>query len=116
MFPTTVTLLSLAMIPPGRSAGRRSSEQAAFVGLVLGKSDVLVTDDIVRESEEAIDLVEVRGRRGDLQHGVDALELLVERVCVPTLSPEVGGGHGAATLLDQLGDTGQHRLDTGIVD
>src|SRR5262249_1249344 len=90
--PMMVTELSLAMfsvpLPVRRSARRRLTQQTTLRGFAVGQTDGLVADDVVRETEEAIDRVEVGGLGADLQHGVDALELLVDRVRVAAPAPQ----------------------------
>ena len=69
MLPTTVTVLSamdrsLSCQAAVRPACLRRTDQAAAGGLGVGQADELVADDVVRESERTLEVVE-RPRLGD---------------------------------------------------
>src|SRR4051812_26329354 len=109
-FPTRVTVLS-AMVSC-LSAGLLL-DHAAASGLVVGQADELVADDLVREAQVALQLVERAGRRHDVEEDVVALFLLVDLVGEASLPPPLrmadalaaGGLHLVVDDLDPaLGD------------
>ena len=97
--PTRVTVLSAMswLLLPGRSRfGLAVAEQAATGGLAVGQADELVADDLVREAQGPVEVVEVAGLGDDLEDDVVALVLVVDLVGEAALAPPVGGGDGAA--------------------
>src|SRR5690554_1771703 len=119
-FPTTVTVLSNAIRDLRSLAGRGRcgipAEQAAAGRLVIGEPEDLVADGFVRETEEAIDLVEVGGLGDDLEHDVEALVLVVDLVGEPAHAPLVGGGDGASVGGGDLADPIDETSDDGFLE
>src|SRR4051812_47151600 len=76
-FPTRVTVLS-AMVASCLSAS--PLDHAAARGFMVGQAEELVADDIVRETQAALQLIEGAGGRNDVEEDVVALFLLVDGV------------------------------------
>jgi len=83
---------------------------AAASGFVVGQADELVADDLVREAQVALQLVERAGRRHDVEEDVVALFLLVDLVGEaplppplrrPTLSPPAAFTWSFTTLIQR---------------
>src|SRR6478752_2557031 len=78
--PVMVTVLSAMVFPlSGTAAGSgRGANQAAALGLGIGKAKELVADDVVRESELTLEVVECATRCQQVEDGVVAVLLLVD--------------------------------------
>src|SRR5215217_7727310 len=103
-----VTVLSAMGGPFWVAASGGGHCHAAALGLVLGQADQLVADDLVREAQGALQLVEGAPWRDRLDDEVVAGLLAVDRVGVLTLPPPVRPTvDRAASGRDPIG----HRLD-----
>ena len=80
------------------------------VCLGIGQTDELVADDVVREAERALELVEGATGGEALDHDVVAGLLLVDRVGVLALPPPIGlavdraTGLGDSSVIDLIQD------------
>src|SRR5687767_4519226 len=102
-------LCSLRVI---RATGSGSdARHAAAGGLGDGQLDELVADDLVREAERTLELVEGSGRRDRLHDqvvpGLLALDGVRELALAPPVGPAVDGAPGG---VDAVGDD----LDEGL--
>src|SRR5262245_42517896 len=93
MLPTRVTELSgiEALLGSTGRCGRGLAEQAASGGLPVGQTDQLVADDVVREAELALEIIECAGLSLDLEHHVGTLVFVVDLVGEAAPTPAIGG-------------------------
>ena len=68
-----------------------------------------MADDVVRETEEALELVERAGLGHDLEHDVEALVLVVDLVGEAAPTPAIGGLDLALLGLDLFADAANGR-------
>src|SRR6056297_1653945 len=94
---------------PLRSGGGHC--HTAALGLGLGQTDELVTDDVVRETERALEFVESAGGGHDLGDHVVTRRLLVDRVRELALAPPIDL---AVEFASGGGDTVGHHLHPGL--
>src|SRR5438094_5359769 len=123
MLPTTVTVLSMVRsfgvaTASGRGGGPGAGRgQAAASGFGVGQADQLVADDVVRETERALEVVERPGLGNEIEDGVVALGLVVDLVGEAPLAPPVGAAvHLAAPGGDLVGDGLGPRLGDRLVE
>ena len=102
-------MIPLLLVEGG--AVRRGDAHAAASRLGVGKTDELVADDVVREAERALELVEGATRGQDLGNDVVAVLLLVDRVGELALAPPIGL---AVKVTTGLGDRVGDRLHPGL--
>ncbi len=74
MLPTTVTVLSGMSNSPQSSGRRRGllTEKPTAGGFAVGQSDQLVANDVVREPQLALEIIERAGLGEDLEDDVRA--------------------------------------------
>ena len=95
MLPTSGDVLSAMVVSSRGDRGAQAAgarlDQAATGGLGIGQADELVADDVVRETERALE--DRRGHRGlgdEVEDRVVALGLVLDLVGEAALAPPVG--------------------------
>jgi hypothetical protein len=84
---------------------------------MVGQAEELVADDIVRETQAALQPIEGAGGRNDVEEDVVALFLLVDGVGEATLAPPLGlADHSAIGRLHLIGDGLDPALGGGLVE
>src|SRR5687767_10416723 len=88
-----------------RAASGRWLHHAAARSLGIGETDELVADDVVRDAERALELVQGAALGQHVEHDVVAVLLLVDRVGVLATTPPVDlAVHRAARPGDRVRD------------
>src|SRR5713101_4725070 len=82
---------------------------------LVGESDDLVADDLVREAEHPVELGHNRGLCGRLNDDVIALVFVVEFVREPPLAPPVDLARDPSPGRDQIGGSVDGRPDDLLI-